>query len=152
MGPGGRCLFAAGFYASTLPVMLPNRVRSRTGPPFSGADSEERRTRTPQGAGMVRTLSCRCVCPPAGPCVLSLATGTKAIGRAVAERFVEAGGSVAMPRGVDRHFRDRELASERTWRLHADDGTAAVMQLPSWAKEVHMGRIETRPSQPLRKG
>ena len=96
---------------------------------------------------MVRTLFCRCVRPPAGPCVLSWVAGTKAIGRGVAERLVEAGGSIAMPRGVDRHFRDRELASVRTWRLHADDGTAAVMQLLSWATEVHMGRIDlNRPS------
>ena len=33
-----------------------------------------------------------------------------------------------------------------------DDCTTAVMQLLSWAKEARMGRTETRPSQPLRKG
>ncbi|MDE0082149.1 MAG: hypothetical protein OXT72_05830 [Gammaproteobacteria bacterium] len=56
-----------------------------------------------------------------------------------------------MPRSVDRHLHDRELAPERTWRLHAGDCTTAVMQLLFWAKEAHVGRIETRPSQPLRK-
>ncbi|MDE2754219.1 MAG: hypothetical protein OXI83_16730 [Gemmatimonadota bacterium] len=63
-----------------------------------------------------------------GPCVFSWATGTKAIGRAVAECLIEAGGSIAMRRTVDRHFHDRELAPERTWRPHTDDCTTAATQ------------------------
>ena len=59
--------------------------------------------------------------------------------------------SLVMPGSVDTHFHGREPAQERTWRLHADDCAAAVMQLLSYPKEAHLSRIEIRPSRPPRK-
>ena len=59
--------------------------------------------------------------------------------------------SLVMPESVDTHFRSREPAPERTWRLHSDDCAVAILQLLSYPKEAHMSRIEIRPSMPPRK-
>ncbi len=59
--------------------------------------------------------------------------------------------SVIMPGSVNTWFNGREQASERDWRLEADDCALAVLQLLDYPKQAHVSRIEMRPSQP-RKG
>jgi NAD(P)-dependent dehydrogenase (short-subunit alcohol dehydrogenase family) len=59
--------------------------------------------------------------------------------------------SIVMPGSVNTHFGDREPASERDWRLEADDCGRAVLQLLSYPKEAHVSRVEMRPSQPRKR-
>ncbi len=59
--------------------------------------------------------------------------------------------SIVMPGSVNTHFGGREPASERDWRLEAEDCGRAVLQLLSYPKEAHVSRVEMRPSQPRRR-
>ena len=56
--------------------------------------------------------------------------------------------SIVMPGSVNTYFGGREPASERDWRMEAEDCALAVMQLLSYPREAHVSRIEMRPSQP----
>ncbi|MDX1495759.1 MAG: SDR family oxidoreductase [Longimicrobiales bacterium] len=58
--------------------------------------------------------------------------------------------SIVMPGSVNTPFNDNEMASERGWKLEADDCALAVMQLLEYPKEAHVSRIEMRPAQPKR--
>jgi len=57
---------------------------------------------------------------------------------------------LVMPGSVNTHFRDREQAAERTWRLQADDCALAVMQMLEYPTGAHVSRVEMRPAQPER--
>jgi len=56
--------------------------------------------------------------------------------------------SIVMPGSVNTPFSDNDVASERGWKLEADDCALAVMQLLEYPKEAHVSRIEMRPAQP----
>lgn len=56
--------------------------------------------------------------------------------------------SIVMPGSVNTWFGGREPATERDWRMEAEDCALAVMQLLSYPREAHVSRIEMRPSQP----
>jgi len=58
--------------------------------------------------------------------------------------------SIVMPGSVNTYFGGRAQASERDWRLEAEDCALAVMQLLAYPPEAHVSRIEMRPSQPKR--
>jgi NADP-dependent 3-hydroxy acid dehydrogenase YdfG len=51
---------------------------------------------------------------------------------------------------VNTPFNNNQMASERGWKLEADDCALAVMQLLEYPKEAHVSRVEMRPSQPRR--
>jgi NAD(P)-dependent dehydrogenase (short-subunit alcohol dehydrogenase family) len=56
--------------------------------------------------------------------------------------------SIVMPGSVNTYFGGREPATERDWRMEAEDCALAVMQLLEFPREAHVSRIEMRPSQP----
>jgi 3-oxoacyl-[acyl-carrier protein] reductase len=58
--------------------------------------------------------------------------------------------SIVMPGSVNTPFNNNQMASERGWKLEADDCALAVMQLLEYPKEAHVSRMEMRPSQPRR--
>jgi 3-oxoacyl-[acyl-carrier protein] reductase len=58
--------------------------------------------------------------------------------------------SIVMPGSVNTPFNNNQMASERGWKLEADDCALAVMQLLEYPKEAHVSRVEMRPSQPQR--
>ena len=58
--------------------------------------------------------------------------------------------SIVMPGSVNTPFNNNQMASERGWKLEADDCALAVMQLLEYPKEAHVSRVEMRPSQPRR--
>lgn len=63
-------------------------------------------------------------------------------------RYQDVRVSLIMPGSVNTYFRGRTQATERDWRLEAEDCALAVLQLLSYPKEAHVSRIEMRPSQP----
>lgn len=65
-------------------------------------------------------------------------------------RYEDVRVSIVMPGSVNTDFRGNEAASERGWKLEADDCALAVMQLLDYPKEAHVSRIEMRPAQPKR--
>ena len=58
--------------------------------------------------------------------------------------------SIVMPGSVNTPFNNNQMASERGWKLEADDCALAGMQLLEYPKEAHVSRVEMRPSQPRR--
>jgi NAD(P)-dependent dehydrogenase (short-subunit alcohol dehydrogenase family) len=66
-------------------------------------------------------------------------------------RYEDVRVSLVMPGSVNTYFGGREPASERDWRLEADDCALAVLQLLEYPKEAHVSRVEMRPSQPKKR-
>ena len=58
--------------------------------------------------------------------------------------------SIVMPGSVNTHFGGKSPRAERDWTVEAEDCALAVLQLLSYPREVHVSRVEMRPSKPKR--